>query len=93
MRIDAYNQVNQVYKSDGKLKTQKVKAVKSNDKVEISEFGKILQTAKQAVSASSDVREDKIAQLKAQIDNDTYEVSGESFAEKILEKYQNFGKM
>lgn len=91
MRIDAYNQVSQVYKTGSKIKAQKAAAAKGSDKVEISEFGKVLQTAKQAVQASSDVREDRVAELKAKINSGTYEVSGEAFAEKLLENYGNFG--
>ncbi len=93
MRIDAYNQVSQIYSANNKIKTQKTSSAKKSDHVEISEFGKVLQTAKQAVGESSDIREDKIAELKAKIDNGTYEVSGESFADKILENYQNYGRI
>ena len=32
--------------------------------------------------------EDKIADIKSRIDNGTYNVSSESFADKLLEKYQ-----
>lgn len=47
MRIDAYNQIGQVYKTNNKLKTQKTSGATRSDHVEISEFGKVLQTAKQ----------------------------------------------
>lgn len=93
MRIDAYNQISQVYKTNGKVKTQKAASTTRSDKVEISEFGKVLQTAKQAVKNSSDIREDKVADIKSRIDNGTYEVSGESFADKLLQNYQNFGRI
>ena len=93
MRIDAYNQISQVYKTNNKVKAQNAYAARANDKVEISDFGKVLQSAKQAVKESSDVREDKIAELKARIENGTYEVSGESFADKLLDDYQLVGKL
>ena len=93
MRIDAYNQISQVYKTNNKVKAQNSYAARANDKVEISDFGKVLQSAKQAVKESSDVREDRIAELKARIENGTYEVSGESFADKILDDYQLVGKL
>lgn len=88
MRIDAYNQVSQVYQTSNKLKTQKVTKSSSVDKVEISSFGKAYQVAKNAVNEAPDVREGKIADIKARIDNGTYEVSAESFAEKILKGYE-----
>lgn len=93
MRIDAYNQIGQVYKTNNKLKTQKTSGATRSDRVEISEFGKVLQTAKQAVKNSQDIREDKVADIKARIDNGTYEVSGESFADRVIEKYQEYGRI
>lgn len=90
MRIDAYNQVNAVYQTDNKTKIKQVSKVSKKDEVQISAFGKAYQTAKQAVSAAPDIREEKVAQIKAQIDNGTYEVSGEEFAEKLLSKYDAY---
>ena len=93
MRIDAYNQISQLYSATKKPKAQKSSSVSGNDQVEISEFGKVLQSARKAVKESGDIREDKVAELKARIDNGTYEVSGESFADKLLENYKNFGRI
>ena len=93
MRIDAYNQVGQIYKTNSKVKAQNAYAARANDKLEISDMGKILQSAKQAVKESSDVREDRIAELKARINSGTYDVSGEDFADKLLNDYQLSGKL
>ena len=60
----------------------------SSDKVEISTFGKDLQVARQAVSNAPDVREDKVAEYKSRIQAGTYDVSSESFADKMLEEYR-----
>ena len=49
--------------------------------------GNILLAAKTAVSEASDVREDKVAKLKAQIEAGTYSVNPDDFASKLLEKY------
>lgn len=87
MRIDAYNQVTQIYNSSSKVKTQKTAQSKLRDKVEISEFGKVYQTAKNAVNGASDIREDKVADIKSRIENGTYDVSPERFAEKVLESF------
>ncbi len=87
MRIDAYNQISQVYGVNGKMKTSSVSKSYSTDKVEISSFGKDLQIAKKAVSESEDVREDKIAEMKAKY-NDNYQVDMSDFAEMLLKKFQ-----
>lgn len=88
MRIDAYNQISQIYKTTNKAKVSKTASVQStNDQLQISSFGKDLQIAKQAVAQTPDVREDLVSELKARIQNDSYEVSNESFAEKLMQKF------
>lgn len=88
MRIEAYTQVQQLYNTKKTIKTPAKSSAGISDHIEISSIGKDFQTAKAAVAASSDVREDLIAPLKAGIQNGTYQVSGESFAEKLLQKYE-----
>lgn len=90
MRIDAYNRIGHIYGVDGKTKTATVSKTGKRDKVEISDFGRELQVAKQAVSDSFDIREDKVSEIKARMDNGSYQVSGESFAEKLLAKYDEW---
>lgn len=89
MRIDAYNQISQIYKTGSKTKPSKVQKTSGKDKVEISSFGKAFQVAKQAVNNASDVREDKVADIKARMAAGTYNVSNESFADKLLEKFDS----
>ena len=93
MRIDTYNQVASLYKMNQPRKTNAASGTNaySRDEVSISRAGKDFQLAKQAVAAASDVREDKVAQLKAQINSGTYNVSPEDFAAKLLEKYNAAG--
>ena len=86
MRIDAYNQVSQVYGVNSKTKTSAATKTTRSDKVEISNLGKDLQIAKQAIKDTPDVREDVVAKFKTQINNGTYDVDGESFADKLMEK-------
>ena len=90
MRIDAYNQVNQIYKAVGSVKSDKVRKTSKRDKVEISSFGKAYQVAKQAVASTPDVRQDKVADIKERIQNGTYDVSPEAFADKLLSDYDVF---
>ena len=90
MRIDAYNRVNQIYKAAGSVKSDKVQKTSKRDKVEISSFGKTYEVAKQAVASAQDVRQDKIADIKERIQNGTYDVSPEAFADKLLSDYDVF---
>lgn len=88
MRIEAYTQVQQLYNTKKTAKTTKTQNVSSYDKIQISSIGKDFQVAKAAVNTSSDIREDVTAPIKAAIKNGTYNVSGESFAEKLLQEYE-----
>lgn len=87
MRIDAYNQISQIYGVNGKVKTTQVNRVSKTDKLEISSIGRDMQIAKQAVNNASDVRMEKAEQLKSQIQNGTYDVDANSFAEVLLQKF------
>ena len=92
MRIDAYNQIAQAYGVQKTYNTQKANksASMGKDQLSISQTGYSYQVAKTAVSEASDVREDKVAKLKAQIQNGTYSVNPDDFANKLLEKYNAF---
>ena len=90
MRIDAYNQVAQLYGVQSNYKTQKTSSVSApKDQVSISQTNRDYQVAKSAVSQASDIREDKVAQLKSMIDSGNYSVEPGNFASKLLEKYNN----
>lgn len=91
MRIDAYNQLGQLYQTQRTNRAQK--AYNSNvsfngkDQLMISQTGQDYQVAKQAVAAASDIREDMIAQIKEKVANGSYNVDTEDFASKLLQKY------
>lgn len=91
MRIDAYNQVAQLYGMQQKYNApNKVKGPSmGSDQLSISQAGYDHQVAKSAVSKASDVREDKVAAVKAQINAGTYSVDPEAFANKLLSKLNN----
>lgn len=84
MRIEAYTQVQQIYNAHKTNKAQKASNVSFSDQLELSSMGKDMQVAKQAVQNSPDVREDLVAKYKAQIQAGTYQVSSESFADKLI---------
>ena len=87
MRIEAYNQINQIYNTNKATKAKKTTKTGLSDQVQISSIGKDIQTLKQAVADSSDIREELTAPLKESINAGTYNVSSESFADKLLQKY------
>ena len=88
MRIEAYNQVQQLYQTQKVNKTQKASGAYRADQVQISSIGKDIQTAKTALADSPDVREELIAPIKAKVQSGTYRVEAGSFAEKLLQKYE-----
>lgn len=87
MRIDAYNQINQIYQSTSKVNVSKANRTYGSDKVEISQFGKEFQIAKQAVAGANDVREDVVAAAKARLQAGEYDVSTDELAAKLAEKF------
>lgn len=90
MRIEAYNQVAQIYRSSGASKMKGTDNVSKRDEVQISQTGRDYQVAKQAVAEASDIREDKVAQLKNRIASGNYKVGAGDFAAKLLEKYEAY---
>ncbi len=88
MRIEAYSQVQQVYTTKKTNKAEAKRNVSFSDHLQLSSIGKDIQSAKAAVAASSDVRESVTAPLKARIQAGSYEVSTDSFAEKLFSKYE-----
>lgn len=88
MRIDAYNQIAGIYKMNQPKKAGNVaKSEKVNDTVEISSTAKSFQAVRAALTSAPDVREEKVAKLKAQIEAGTYSVSGRMIADKLVEGF------
>lgn len=87
MRIDAYNQITQVYQNSQAKKTAAKGKAGLSDVFEISRAGKDLQVAKQAVKDAPDIREDKVKRIQEQLASGTYNVSAEQFADKMVEAY------
>ena len=87
MRIQSYIQVQQMYNTQKPNRTQKSTQTSFSDKLQISTMGKDIQTAKAALANTSDIREDKIADIKSAIKDGSYEISNESFADKLLERF------
>lgn len=89
MRISSMMQVSQIYNANATKNTTKTVSTGKKDQLELSALGKDYQVAKAAVSAASDVREDKVAAIKASMADGSYQVGTEDFANKLLEAYKN----
>ena len=87
MRIEAYNQIGQVYAPKKTYGTTKTNSVSRMDQVQISSIGKDIQTVKQAVANAPDIRENLTAPIKAKVQNGTYDVNTDDFASKLLSAY------
>ncbi len=89
MRVDAYNQIQNIYGTKKLTKTgsNDSKAATFGDQLVLSSTAKDAATARIALSETPDVREDLVSSIKQRIDDGTYEVDTEDFAEKLLNKY------
>jgi negative regulator of flagellin synthesis FlgM len=56
--------------------------------VELSAQAQVLASAKAAVDATPDTRDDLVARLKSQVDAGTYHVSSKDIADQILRRSQ-----
>ncbi len=89
MRIEAYTQVQQIYQSQKVSQNKKTKsAAQTNDQLQISSKGKDYQIAKAAVASAPDVREELTASIKAKIQSGTYSVDTNTFADKLMKKFE-----
>lgn len=89
MRIDAYNQIQQIYGNKKISKAEEKKTAKTSfkDQLFLSATAQDASVAKKALAGTPDVRHDLVNSLKERIDSDTYEVDAGDFAGKLLEKY------
>ena len=88
MRVEAYNQVAQLYNKNKAVKVQGTDSVgAARDEVQISAFGRDYQIAKQAVAETPDIREEQIAPLRDSVRNGSYEVETSDFADRLLHKF------
>ena len=84
VNIDAYvNQVQEKDKADAASEQPEKQQAKA-DTVVLSDTAKAVQEAKTQLESIPDVREDKVAELKEQVENGTYKVDSEKLAEKMI---------
>jgi negative regulator of flagellin synthesis FlgM len=87
MRIEAFNQINQIYSSEKANNIKQSIPAGKNDKLEISQLGLDYQIAKKAVADSNDVREELVNKVKSQIQSGSYSVNADDFANKVIDSY------
>ncbi len=87
MRIDAFNKVSQLYQTNSTKKVKSQNSSDFSDRLEISQIGKDIQVAKAAVTSSSDIRTDKVDNIRQQIASGSYNVSMEEVADKLVDQY------
>jgi len=88
MRIEAYTQIQQLYSASQVQKGKSVAKKGPSDQVQISSAGLDYQVGSAAVKGAADIRMDVVGPIKKAISEGTYAVSGESFAEKLMSKYE-----
>lgn len=59
-------------------------AVKTEEKVDLSSQAKDIQLAKNALSKLPDMRDEKVQEIKSQVEKDIYSVSSEKIAGKMV---------
>jgi len=84
VNIEAYvNQVQNKDKVDATSEQPEKQQTKA-DTVVLSDTAKKVQEAQKQLETIPDVREDKVAQLKEQIENKTYDMDEEKIAGKMI---------
>lgn len=87
MRIDAYNQISQLYQAGKPKKIAKKSEATVKEQYTVSSKGQDYQTAKKALAAVPDIREDKVAALKEQFASGSYNVSAQEIADSVVSKF------
>ena len=87
MRVDSINKIKQVYNTNSSRKINSVTKANEKDALVISQTGRDLQIAKQAVAKASDVRMDKVNDIKQRLASGTYNIQANEVADKLVDKY------
>jgi negative regulator of flagellin synthesis FlgM len=71
-------------KKSANQKSEPAGQVAGGEQIDLSTKAKGIQKALETVQTSPDVRSEKVAEIKTQIANNTYQVDSEALAERIL---------
>ncbi|MGL4738815.1 MAG: flagellar biosynthesis anti-sigma factor FlgM [Cellulosilyticaceae bacterium] len=83
MRIHQMNQIHNAY-GVGQAKPVAQTGANKRDEVNVSHLAKEYQVAYGAARKADDIRADRVAELKAQIQSGNYNVSAKEVCEKIV---------
>ena len=86
MRVEAYNQVQQIYQTKKVNKVREMSGAAQTDQLQFSDLGREIRAAQAALAGAPDIREDLVAPIKAKVQNGTYQVDTTSFARKLMQK-------
>ena len=95
MKINNQMKINRINKAYGKNVGKVKKTEKSEfkkDKIEISEEAKSFQVAMNAINKLPEARQDKVDELKKQIEEGTYKPSAKEIAKRMLQHAANIDK-
>lgn len=92
MKISEINsEIIKQYKINEKLNSGSKKRINENvvleEKVSLSSISRDIKLAKKVIEELPDAREEKVRGLRDQIEQGTYDVSGEKIAESILREH------
>ncbi|MGN0436851.1 MAG: flagellar biosynthesis anti-sigma factor FlgM [Wujia sp.] len=90
MRIGTYNMISQIYGNSYTKKSNNSNGTSRasfKDEVNFSSLGKDMQVAKNALAGVPDTRADLVNDIKSRMDNGTYEVDSNDFADKLLSAF------
>ncbi len=86
IKIDAYlNSVKDKNKTDSSS-SNRPGSVNHEDKVNLSQNVKDVQDARDKLDAIPDIREEKVAEIKSQLEKGTYNIDGEKIALNMMKE-------
>lgn len=85
--INALRQYQDGVKTGGRPGKKVEEKTAPHEKVNLSSTARDIQTIKSAIAGLPDVRQDRIDELRARIENGEYSASGEKIADKIIEEF------
>jgi len=84
IKIDAYrNIVKDKNKIDGSS-SNSPKSIQSEDKVDLSQNAREIKEAREQLDSIPDVREEKVAEIKSQLEKGTYNIDGKKIAFNMI---------
>ena len=86
INIDAYAKHVDEKQPANTLKKNDSKGILKEDKVELSSVANKIREARKLIDSVPDIREQKIANIKTQIENGTYQINEEKIASRMLEE-------